>query len=50
MLEIWRSLVGNCPTSLEPIEYMFCSVAIILVITLTFRFIISLIKIIFGKE
>lgn len=50
MLEIWRNLVGNCPTGLEPIEYMLCSVAIIFVITLIFRFIISLIKIIFGKE
>lgn len=50
MIEIWQSLVGNCPPGLEAAEYIFCSVAVIMVITLTFRFIISLIKILFGKE
>ena len=50
MLDLWRSLIGVCPTGLESIEYVFCSIAVIMVITLTFRFIISLIKIIFGKE
>lgn len=50
MLELWRNAVGTCPASFEIVEYVFVSTCCLVVITLIFRFIISLIKIIFGKE
>ena len=50
MLELWRNALGTVPAGFEVIEYTFCSVAVILVVILIFRFIITLIKILSGKE
>lgn len=50
MLDLWIKAVGNCPQGCEALQYVFCCICVIMVITLIFRFIINLLKIFFGKE
>ena len=50
MLEILRNIIGQAPAGCEPLEYAFCGILVCMVIILSYKFIISLIKNIFGKE
>ena len=50
MLEMFRNIVGTAPAGCEPIEYAFCCIAVLMIIILFFKLIISFSKNIFGKE
>lgn len=50
MLEIFQNIVGVAPEGCEQLQYAFCCIAVLLVIILFFKLIISFSKNIFGKE
>lgn len=47
MIEIWHNLVGVCPSGYEALEYAFIGMAVLLIISFFFKFIFTLLKILF---